>query len=144
MIQYRSVTTGIPIFLVNTKNKCGRGKADIMDNLKDWTGDVFMCDAYAGYDWMKNIDGLVLCRCVAHARRMAERALKENPTLAQIALLFYQDPYLVEDMIKEDGLTGAEKTKFRQEQAGPIWETFRLWAANSIRIKILSVGFVMC
>ena len=42
-----------------------------MDNLKDWTGNVFMCDAYAGYDWMKKIDGLVLCRCVAHARRMA-------------------------------------------------------------------------
>ncbi len=132
MIQYRSVTTGIPIFLVNTKNKCGRGKADIMDNLKEWTGNVFMCDAYAGYDWMKKVEGLILCRCVAHSRRMAERALKENPTLAQIALLFYQDAYLVEDMIKEDGLTGAEKAKFRREQAGPIWETFRLWAASAI------------
>lgn len=132
MIQYRSVTTGIPIFLVNTKNKCGRGQADIMDNLKDWTGNVFMCDAYAGYDWMKKIEGLILCRCVAHARRTAERALKENPTLAQIALLFYQDAYLVEEIIKKKGLTGAEKTKFRQEQAGPLWETFKLWAANAI------------
>ena len=64
LIQYRSVATGIPVFLVNTHNKCGRGKADIMDNLKDWTGNVFMCDAYAGYDWMKKIDGLVLCRGV--------------------------------------------------------------------------------
>lgn len=64
LIQYRSVATGIPVFLVNTHNKCGRGKADIMDNLKDWTGNVFMCDAYAGYDWMKKIDGLVLCRSV--------------------------------------------------------------------------------
>lgn len=132
MIQYRSVITGIPIFLVNTKNKCGRGQADIMDNLKDWTGNVFMCDAYAGYDWMKKIEGLILCRCVAHARRTAERALKENPTLAQIALLFYQDAYLVEEIIKKKGLTGAEKTKFRQEQAGPLWETFKLWAANAI------------
>ena len=64
LIQYRSVATGIPVFLVNTHNKCGRGKADIMDNPKDWTGNVFMCDAYAGYDWMKKIDGLVLCRSV--------------------------------------------------------------------------------
>ena len=64
LIQYRSVTTEIPVFLVNTHNKCGRGKADIMDNPKDWTGNVFMCDAYAGYDWMKKIDGLVLCRSV--------------------------------------------------------------------------------
>ena len=132
LIQYRSVTTGIPVFLVNTHNKCGRGKADIMDNLKDWTGNVFMCDAYAGYDWMKKIDGLVLCRCVAHARRMAERSLRENPQLPQTALLFYQDPYLVEEIIKEKGLTGEEKTRFRQEHAGPIWETFRAWAANTI------------
>ena len=132
MIQYRSVTTGIPIFLVNTKNKCGRGKADIMDNLKDWTGNVFMCDAYAGYDWMKKIDSLILCRCVAHGRRMSERALKENPPLAQIALLFYQESYLVEEMIKEKGLTGVEKAKFRREHAGPIWETFKLWAASAI------------
>ena len=132
MIQYRSVTTGIPIFLVNTKNKCGRGKADIMDNLKDWTGNVFMCDAYAGYDWMKKIDSLILCRCVAHGRRMSERALKENPPLAQISLLFYQESYLVEDMIKEKGLTGVEKAKFRREHAGPIWETFKLWAASAI------------
>ena len=132
LIQYRSVTTGIPVFLVNTHNKCGRGKADIMDNLKDWTGNVFMCDAYAGYDWMKKIDGLVLCRCVAHARRMAERSLRENPQLSQTALFFYQDPYLVEEIIKEKGLTGEEKARFRQEHAGPIWETFRAWAANTI------------
>ena len=41
LIQYRSVTTGIPVFLVNTHHKCGRGKADIMDNLKDWTGLLY-------------------------------------------------------------------------------------------------------
>ena len=59
--------------------------------------------------------------------------LRENPQLSQTALLFYQDPYLVEEIIKEKGLTGEEKTRFRQEHAGPIWETFRAWAANTIR-----------
>ena len=54
LIQYRSVQTGIPIFLVNTKNKHGRGTADIMDNLKDWKGVALMCDAYSGYDWLVN------------------------------------------------------------------------------------------
>lgn len=61
-----------------------------------------------------------------------EWALKENPTLAQIALLFYQDAYLVEEIIKKKGLIGTEKTSFRQEQTGPLWETFKLWAANAI------------
>lgn len=58
--------------------------------------------------------------------------LRENPQLSQTALLFYQDPYLVEEIIKEKGLTGEEKARFRQEHAGPIWETFRAWAANTI------------
>ena len=35
-------------------------------------------------------------------------------------------------MIKEKGLTGEEETRFRQDHAGPIWETFRAWAANTI------------
>ena len=26
-----------------------QGKADIMDNLKDWTGNVFMCDVNHQY-----------------------------------------------------------------------------------------------
>ena len=56
----------------------------------------------------------------------------ENAQLSQTALLFYQDPYLVEEIIKDKGLTGEEKARFRQEYAGPIWETFRAWAANTI------------
>lgn len=59
LIQYRSVATGIPIFMVNTKNKHGRGTADIMDNLKDWKGVALMCDGYSGYDWLKKINGRI-------------------------------------------------------------------------------------
>ena len=132
LIQYRSVTSGIPIFLLNTKNKHGRGKADIMSNLKDWTGVALMCDAYSGYDWLKKIKGRLLCRCVAHARRPMERALKENPKLAKVGMLFYQNIYLVEEMIKEKNLQGAQKAEFRKDNAEPIWESFRLWAASAI------------
>ena len=132
MIQYRSVETGVPIFLINTKGKCGRSKEDIMDNLKDWKGNGFMCDAYSGYDWLKKIVGIRLCRCAAHARRMSDRALKENALLAQINLLFFQDINMVEEIIKKEKMTGAEKVKFRKETAGPIWETFKLWAASTI------------
>ena len=92
LIQYRSVATGIPIFMVNTKNKHGRGTADIMDNLKDWKGVALMCDGYSGYDWLKKINGRILCRCVVHARRPMERALKENPNLAKIGIQLYRHP----------------------------------------------------
>ena len=132
LIQYRSVATGIPIFMVNTKNKHGRGTADIMDNLKDWKGVALMCDGYSGYDWLKKINGRILCRCVVHARRPMERALKENPNLAKIGILFYQNINLVEEMIKEKKLEGEEKVQFRKDHAEPLWEDFKLWAASAI------------
>ena len=132
LIQYRSVATGIPIFMVNTKNKHGRGTADIMDNLNDWNGVALMCDGYSGYDWLKKVNGRILCRCVVHARRPMERALKENPNLAKIGLLFYQNINLIEEMIKEKKLEGEEKALFRKDNAEPLWEDFKLWAANAI------------
>ena len=132
LIQYRSVATGIPIFMVNTKNKHGRGTADIMDNLKDWNGVALMCDGYSGYDWLKKVNGRILCRCVVHARRPMERALKENPNLAKIGLLFYQNINLIEEMIKEKKLEGEEKAQFRKDHAEPLWEDFKLWAASAI------------
>ena len=132
LIQYRSVATGIPIFMVNTKNKHGRGTADIMDNLNDWNGVALMCDGYSGYDWLKKVNGRILYRCVVHARRPMERALKENPNLAKIGLLFYQNINLIEEMIKEKKLEGEEKALFRKDNAEPLWEDFKLWAANAI------------
>ena len=132
LIQYRSVATGIPIFMVNTKNKHGRGTADIMDNLKDWKGVALMCDGYSGYDWLKKINGRILCRCVVHARRPMERALKENPNLAKIGILFYQNINLIEEMIKEKKLEGEKKAQFRKDYAEPLWEDFKLWAASAI------------
>ncbi len=112
-----------------------------MDNLKDWKGVALMCDGYSGYDWLKKINGRILCRCVVHARRPMERALKENPNLAKIGknpnlakigILFYQNINLIEEMIKEKKLEGEEKAQFRKDHAEPLWEDFKLWAASAI------------
>ena len=91
-----------------------------------------MCDGYSGYDWLKKINGRILCRCVVHARRPMERALKENPNLAKIGILFYQNINLIEEMIKEKKLEGEEKAQFRKDHAEPLWEDFKLWAASAI------------
>lgn len=92
-----------------------------MDNLKDWKGVALMCDGYSGYDWLKKINGRILCRCVVHARRPMERALKENPNMAKIGILFYQNINLIEEMIKEKKLEGEEKAQFRKDYAEPLW-----------------------
>lgn len=70
--------------------------------------------------------------CVVHARRPMERALKENPNMAKIGILFYQNINLIEEMIKEKKLEGEEKAQFRKDYAEPLWEGFKLWAASAI------------
>ena len=101
MIEYRSIDTGIPVFLSTPPMEGikgvsnGRGRKIIETNLSEWAGQALMCDAYAGYDWVKKA-GRVLCRCSAHERRKFEAALKENPTLAKIGMVHNQQFYAVQ------------------------------------------------
>ena len=143
MIDYRSIDTGIPVFLSTPPMEGikgvsnGRGKKIIEAHLSDWTGQALMCDAYAGYDWVKKI-GRVLCRCDAHARRKMESALKENPGLARIGMTLHQQIYAVEDMIKAEErsmgrkMTSEEKVQFRNENARPLWNNLKLWCEKEI------------
>ena len=143
MIEYRSIDTGIPVFLSTPPMEGikgvsnGRGKKVIEANLSEWTGQALMCDAYAGYDWVRK-SGRILCRCDAHARRKMESALKENPGLAKIGMTLQQQIYAVEEMVKaeetfmERKMTPEEKTRFRNDNARPLWNNLRLWCEKEI------------
>ena len=143
MIDYRSIDTGIPVFLSTPPMEGikgvgnGRGKKIIEANLSEWTGQALLCDAYAGYDWVKK-SGRLLCRCDAHARRKMESALKENPGLAKIGMTLHQQIYAVEDMIKAEEksmgrkMTSEEKVQFRNDNAKPLWTNLKLWCEKEI------------
>jgi len=131
VIGYRSISTGIPIFKTTSGKGSGRGKEVIKAQMAKWKGLALICDAYAGYDWIRKL-GRVLCRCAAHARRDMERALKECPAKAKIGMLMYQEIYAVEDMIKHDRLIGADIIERRNSLARPLWENFRLWCMSEI------------
>ena len=131
VIGYRSISTGIPIFKTTSGKGSGRGKEVIKVQMAKWKGLALICDAYAGYDWIKKL-GRILCRCAAHARRDMERALKECPAKAKIGMLMYQEIYAVEDMIKHDRLIGADIIERRNSLARPLWENFRLWCMSEI------------
>lgn len=137
LILYRSIDNGMVLFkstppIENVKGMSnGRGSKVIEMNLEKWTGQALLCDAYAGYDFLRKI-GRILCRCAAHSRRLMERATKENPTLANPGMLLYQQAYAVEDMIKEmadKGETTSDEdiVAFRKEYSTPIWECLRSW-----------------
>ena len=131
IIGYRSISTGIPIFKTTPGEGCGRGKEVIKVQLANWNGLALLCDAYAGYDWIKKLKR-ILCRCAAHARRCMERALKECPAKAKIGMLMYQEIYAVEELIKHDDLKGADIIDRRDKLARPIWKNFRLWCLSEI------------
>ena len=131
IIEYRSIDTGVPIFLSTPGSGSGRGQAVIEANLSEWTGVALMCDAYAGYDWVGKA-GRVLCRCAAHMRRGFERAMNENPTLATPAIALIQDIYAVESIVKMRGLEGDAKTALRRELADPNWKLLKLWCGQNM------------
>jgi len=131
IIEYRSIDTGVPIFMSTPGSGSGRGKAVIEANLGDWTGSALMCDAYSGYDWVGKT-GRVLCRCSAHMRRGFERAANENPNVITPAVALIQDIYAVEEMAKKRGLEGREKVEHRHQLAGPNWELLKLWCMKNI------------
>lgn len=131
IIQYRSIDTGVPIFITTPGSGSGRGKAVIEGNLNEWTGKALMCDAYSGYDFVGK-SGRVLCRCTAHMRRNFERAMNENPTLATPAIAIIQDIYAVEAVAKLDGLEGEKKTAMRRELAWPQWEMLKHWCMGKM------------
>ena len=131
IIEYRSIDTGIPIFLTTPGKGSGRGKEVIQSQLSEWNGLALMCDAYPGYDWIKKI-GRILCRCSAHARRDMERAQKEDPKGALPGMVLFNEIYGVEEIIKREGATGADKLQIRHDLAKPLWESFFLWCSGEI------------
>lgn len=130
IICFRSIDTGLPLFVTSPGGR--RTKAVIMGHLSEWTGVAFMCDAYAGYDWIGKVGGKTLCRCFSHARREMECSLRENKKVAGKGMRFYQQIAAVEEIIAYKKLAGDEKVKFRQENAGPLWRVFKQWAMKQM------------
>jgi transposase len=82
-------------------------------------------DAYAGYDVLFRLGGIVEVACWAHARRKFFEAKETDlarglEVLARIKLL-----YEVEDAAKE--LSSAERLTMRQERASPLLVSLKTW-----------------
>ena len=89
------------------------------------------CDANSNHGCLNN-NNRILSENVAHAHHLMELAMKENPKLAKVGMMFYQSIYLVEVMMMKQGLQGAQKAQFRKDNAEPIWGSFKLWASSAI------------
>jgi transposase len=107
----------------------GRGREGPRDSLRTFQGHL-QTDGYGAYDYFGTIAGIVLMACWAHTRRNFFEARSNDTQRSDYALEMIQKIYLIERQAREQGLTGDERRKLRQEKALPILLKFEEWLKN--------------
>ena len=109
-----------------------RGSAVPVRLLAGFTG-LLQTDGYAGYGAAVRAQGLIHAGCLAHARRKFDEAIKaqgkhRKPGLAEAGLKQIQRLYAVEKAARD--FTPADRHRYRQEHAQPLWDTLQAWLAT--------------
>lgn len=89
---------------------------------------VLISDGYSAYASYAEASGLTHAQCWAHTRRQFIKAENTEPEAAGYALDAIGELYAVEAHIREQGLTGEKKRRYRFEQAKPVTERLFAWA----------------
>jgi transposase len=90
-------------------------------------GAVLLTDGYSAYRHYANKTGLSHAQCWAHTRRTFDSAKDSEPKPVNQALDYIGALYAVEQKIRDEGLTGQDKLRLRQDQPRPIVDRFFKW-----------------
>ncbi len=109
-----------------------RGSAVPVRLLTGFTG-ILQTDGYTGYCAAVRAQGLTHAGCLAHARRKFDEAIKaqgkhKKPGLAEAGLKQIQKLYAIEKAARD--FTPADRHRYRQEYARPLWDTLQAWLAT--------------
>ena len=93
---------------------------------------LLQTDGYAGYGAVVRAQGLIHAGCVAHGRRKFDEVIKSQGKhrkkgLAEEALVQIQKLYAIEKAARD--FTPADRHRYRQEHARPLWDTLQTWLA---------------
>jgi transposase len=99
--------------------------------LKNFKG-YLQTDGYSGYGKLGKSEHIIHLACWAHARREFEKALANDKSLAEIAMLFIQKLYQVEALAREKGLDAVGRKELRLEKSLPIYNAFGLWLTDNV------------
>jgi transposase len=96
--------------------------------LAGFTG-YLQTDAFSGYNWAHDVEGIIPVGCHAHARRPFAELVKahKTPGLAHEALKLYRKLYAVENEARDNQLTPEARYQLRQEKSIPILDAFKKW-----------------
>lgn len=141
--EIRSINTGAVIFksYVNkdtdpkNKGKSGRSRPVMEEYFEKWIGYCIMCDAYPGYDFLKE-KGKKVSRCLAHGRREFEKAGKENQALSMYPIMLIQMIYKTEEYISHALSVGEmgidDVCRYRHTFAEPSWIMLKAWCVQTL------------
>jgi transposase len=104
----------------------GRGREGPNDILENFQG-YLQTDGYSAYEVFDQRPGITLLHCMAHARRKFVEAINNDKERAEHALTMFQQLYVIERRIKQDGLTGDAIVAIRQQEAVPILQNMKTW-----------------
>jgi transposase len=104
----------------------GRGGEGAKALLSTYQG-ALQSDGYQVYEAYDDCPGIVAYNCWAHARRYFEKALENEPDLAEHALTEIGLLYDIERVLREGDASPGKRRQLRQEKAVPILERFRAW-----------------
>ena len=104
-----------------------RAHSHVQDFLGDFSGTLLSdgYEAYAAYARAK--DGVAHAQCWSHSRRAFEKAKESEPAAVAEALALIGALYRHEDIIRQQGLSGAEKLAYRTQHCEPIVSAFWGW-----------------
>lgn len=90
-------------------------------------------DGYKVYDKIGKQQEVTHLACMAHARREFEKAISNDKSRAELALLYIQQLYAVEAHARENKLSPDERKKLRLENSLPILNKFGKWITQEVK-----------
>ena len=113
----------------------GRGREGPRKLLTDFKG-YLQTDGYKVYDWFGVQKDITLINCMAHARRMYEKALSDDRKRAEYAIEEIQKLYLIEHKAREQGLSAEQRHELRLDESLPILNALGTWMAEQVRTTL--------
>jgi transposase len=104
----------------------GRSREGPNEILKNFSG-YLQTDGYGAYDAFGERKDIVQLHCMAHARRCFEKALNNDRSRAEYALIEMQKLYAIERECREAGINYEDRKKQRQDKAVVILQSLKTW-----------------
>ncbi len=113
----------------------GRGREGPRKLLTDFKG-YLQTDGYKVYDWFGVQKDITLVNCMAHARRVFEKALSDDRKRAEYAMVEIQKLYHIERKARDQHLSAEQRHELRLDESLPILNALGIWMTEQIKTTL--------